>query len=134
MKYQLIVCAGLPALTSPTAAQEGLKQEPGRGVLRHGEKVLVESRKCPRGQVMEITGRMPGRGTRNTHAPSTPRERRCVPRLTKSHSSGAPDTIRTRGRPSLDRKSRIAERAVTEAQEYICRRVGWRGRYLRNAF
>lgn len=81
MKRLIIACAALLAIASPTIAQEVLKKEPAAGVLRYGEKVLVESRKCSKDQVMEVTGgRMPSRGTRNTQAPSTPRERRCVPR------------------------------------------------------
>lgn len=81
MKRLIVAFAALLAIAFPTIAQEILKKEPAAGVLRYGEKVLVESRKCSKGQVMEVTGgRMPSRGTRNTLAPSTPRERRCVPR------------------------------------------------------
>jgi hypothetical protein len=81
MKRWIVACAALLTIASPTIAQEVLKREPARGALRYGEKVLVESRKCSKGQVMEVTGgRIPSRGTRNTQAPPTPRERRCVPR------------------------------------------------------
>jgi hypothetical protein len=81
MKRLIVSCATLIAIVSPAIAQDVLKKEPAPGVLRYGEKILVESRKCSNGQVMEVTGgRMPSRGTRNTQVASTPRERRCVPR------------------------------------------------------
>jgi len=61
------------------ASQEIYSREPAKGLIRPGQKVLVDNGRCPRGQILEVTG-----GTnpslRGRHGQSTERERRCVPR------------------------------------------------------
>ena len=80
MKPLAIVFAGLTLLATAPLAAQVLPKEPARGALRYGQKVLVENRRCPTGQVMEVSGgRIPNRGT-NLQGTPTPRERRCVPR------------------------------------------------------
>jgi hypothetical protein len=77
----------LVAVSAPVGAQTVLKQEPRAGALRPGEKILVESARCSRGQVMEVTGGT--LGSRNNAAAAgggavqgggQARQYRCVPR------------------------------------------------------
>jgi hypothetical protein len=79
----------MAVLAGAAQAQQVVKQEPRAGALRPGEKILVDNGKCPKGQVMEVSG-----GTRpsqaqmraqaaaggNVNAGGQARERRCVPR------------------------------------------------------
>lgn len=63
------------------AAPEILKQEPAKGTLSPGQVVYVDDRKCPKGQVTQITGGQISANTkRNFGAANTRRERTCVPR------------------------------------------------------
>lgn len=39
-----------------------LSEEPGRGTIRTGEKVLVDDGRCPAGEVTQVTGGAPGVG------------------------------------------------------------------------
>lgn len=41
---------------SASACAQVLKQEPPMGSIRAGETVLVDNGKCPKGQVMAVTG------------------------------------------------------------------------------
>lgn len=67
------------AAATHAGAQEIYKKEPAKGLIRSGQKVLVDNGKCPKGQILEVTGgTLPSRNAR--HGQSTPRERRCVPR------------------------------------------------------
>lgn len=49
-----VVAAAL--LVSESANAQVLKQEPPMGSIRAGETVLVDNGKCPKGQVMAVTG------------------------------------------------------------------------------
>jgi hypothetical protein len=66
-------------LADPAAAQQIYSREPAKGLISPGQKVLVDNGRCPRGQILEVTG-----GTnpslRGRHGQSTERERRCIPR------------------------------------------------------
>ncbi len=80
MRLARILTITVPLLmTASAGAQELLKREPAAGLIRSGQKVLVDNGKCPRGQILEVTGgTLPSQNAR--HGQSTPRERRCVPR------------------------------------------------------
>lgn len=67
-------------LAGPAAAQQIYSQEPAKGLIRSGQKVLVDNGRCPRGQILEVTGGT-NPGLRGRHGQSTERERRCIPRL-----------------------------------------------------
>jgi hypothetical protein len=49
------MAAAVVLLDAPAGAQV-LKQEPPMGSMRGGETVLVDNGKCPKGQVMAVTG------------------------------------------------------------------------------
>lgn len=66
-------------LACPAVAQQIYKQEPAKGLIRPGQKVLVDNGKCPRGQILEVSGGANPR-LRGRHGQSTERERRCIPR------------------------------------------------------
>jgi hypothetical protein len=51
----MIAVAATTLLGAPADAQI-LKQEPPMGSIRAGETVLVDNGKCPKGQVMAVTG------------------------------------------------------------------------------
>ncbi len=71
----LVVCA------SEAGAQQGLAREPPRGALRPGESIYAESKRCPKGQVMLVTGgRLSGGGVRMSGDQGQRRQRSCVPR------------------------------------------------------
>lgn len=66
-------------LASQASAQPIYGREPAKGQIVAGQKVLVDDGRCPRGQILEVTG-----GTnpslRGRHGQSTERERRCIRR------------------------------------------------------
>lgn len=66
-------------LADPATAQQIYTREPAKGLIRSGQKVLVDNGKCPRGQILEVTGGT-NPGLRGRHGQSTERERRCIPR------------------------------------------------------
>lgn len=73
------LAAAIFALAGSAGAQEIYKKEPAKGLIRSGQKVLVDNGKCPKGQILEVTGgTLPSRSAR--HGQSTPRERRCIAR------------------------------------------------------
>lgn len=72
--FSLILLAG------PAAAQQIYSREPAKGLIRPGQKVLVDNGSCPRGQILEVTGGT-NPGLRGRHGQSTERERRCIPRM-----------------------------------------------------
>ena len=49
------IAAGILLIHASAGAQV-LKQEPPMGSIRAGETVLVDDGKCPKGQVMAVTG------------------------------------------------------------------------------
>ena len=58
-----------------------LTEAPGRGALREGQRVLVDDRTCPAGQVREIIGGSNAQARGGGGAtPPTPRQSRCIPR------------------------------------------------------
>ena len=73
-------------LASVLMVQDGtprvLSEPPGRGQLRTGERVLVDDRSCPAGQIREITGGSNSgqRGGVGTGVPDQGRQSRCIPR------------------------------------------------------
>lgn len=67
-------------LAGPAAAQQIYGREPAKGLIPSGQKVLVDDGRCPRGQILEVTGGT-NPGLRGRHGQSTERERRCIPRL-----------------------------------------------------
>ncbi len=73
-----VVAAGL-ALAATASAQTIYRRQPANGMLRAGEKVLVDNGRCPKGQILEVTaGTMPDRTAR--HGQATFREKHCIPR------------------------------------------------------
>jgi hypothetical protein len=76
-------------LADAASAQEILKREPPAGGLNPGQKILVDNGRCPKGQVMEVTGgNLPSRAQRNAaaaaggnvNAGGSPRQYNCVAR------------------------------------------------------
>lgn len=67
-------------LAGPAAAQQIYTREPAKGLIRPGQKVLVDNGKCPRGQILEVSGGT-NPGLRGQHGQSTERQRRCIPRV-----------------------------------------------------
>lgn len=75
-----LVAAALFA-AAPAGAIEIVRQEPAKGALRHGESILVDNGKCPKGQLLHVTGGQWGaRQARHTTAATIPRQYKCVPR------------------------------------------------------
>jgi hypothetical protein len=54
-----------------------LKSEPGMGALKENQVVYVDDGRCPKGQVMKITG---GNHTKAGGTKQIERQRMCVPR------------------------------------------------------
>ena len=52
----MIAATAATALFGTPADAQVLKQEPPMGSIRAGETVLVDNGKCPKGQVMAVTG------------------------------------------------------------------------------
>ena len=52
----MIVVAVTELFPGASADAQVLKQEPPMGSIRAGETVLVDNGKCPKGQVMAVTG------------------------------------------------------------------------------
>ncbi len=76
MKLIVALCLVTPCLLLRAQAQEILKHQPTFGTMRPGTVVYVDNKRCPAGQVTELTaGTL---GNRNGHP--TPRGKRCVPR------------------------------------------------------
>ena len=81
MTFPLALSIALIIATSaaPAAAASAkiLKQEPGMGLLKPGQRVLVDDGKCPQGQIREVIGgdhiKVGGKST-------IERTWRCVPR------------------------------------------------------
>ncbi|TQI76682.1 hypothetical protein FHT98_4480 [Bosea sp. AK1] len=67
------------ALADAAAAQQIYRHEPAKGLIRAGQKILVDDGRCPRGQILEVTGGT-NPGLRARQGQSTERERRCIPR------------------------------------------------------
>lgn len=67
-------------IADPGAAQQVYSREPAKGQIRSGQKVLVDDGRCPRGQILEVTGGT-NPGFSGQHGRSTERQRRCVPRM-----------------------------------------------------
>lgn len=73
LAFSLLLLAG------PAAAQQIYSREPAKGLILPGQKVLVDNGRCPRGQILEVTGGT-NPGLRARHGQSTERERRCIVR------------------------------------------------------
>ncbi len=71
----LLLLFGLLAVADPPPV---LTEAPGRGALREGQRVLVDDRSCPAGQVREIIGGS-NAGQRGGGS-AAPRQSRCIPR------------------------------------------------------
>jgi hypothetical protein len=52
----MMAAAAASALLGAPADAQVLRQEPPMGSIRAGETVLVDNGKCPKGQVMAVTG------------------------------------------------------------------------------
>jgi hypothetical protein len=52
----MMAAAAASALPGALADAQVLRQEPPMGSIRAGETVLVDNGKCPKGQVMAVTG------------------------------------------------------------------------------
>ena len=52
----MIAAIAATAFLGASADAQVLKQEPPMGSIRAGETVLVDNGKCPKGQVMAVTG------------------------------------------------------------------------------
>jgi len=66
-------------LAQAAVAQQIYSREPGKGQIRSGQTVLVDDGRCPRGQILEVSGGT-NPGLRGQHGRSTERVRRCIPR------------------------------------------------------
>jgi hypothetical protein len=66
-------------LLGPATAQQIYSREPAKGQIIAGQKVLVDDGRCPRGQILEVTGGT-NPGLRGRQGQSTERQRRCVAR------------------------------------------------------
>lgn len=66
----VLLAADPPMLTEP----------PGRGALREGQRVLVDDRSCPAGQVREIIGGSNAQVRGGGGVSPKPRQSRCIPR------------------------------------------------------
>lgn len=73
------IALSLFLLADPAVAQQVHSQEPAKGQIRSGQKVLVDNGRCPRGQILEVTGGT-NPGLRGQQGRSTERVRRCIPR------------------------------------------------------
>ncbi|MGX1786091.1 DUF6719 family protein [Bosea sp. NPDC055332] len=73
------VAFSLLLLTEAAVAQQVYSREPSKGQIRSGQTVLVDDGRCPRGQILEVSGGT-NPGLRGQHGRSTERTRRCVPR------------------------------------------------------
>lgn len=73
------IAVSLVFLAAPAVGQQVFSQEPAKGQIRAGQKVLVDNGRCPRGQLLEVTGGT-NPGLRGRHGQSTERSRRCIPR------------------------------------------------------
>lgn len=71
----LLLLSGLLTVADPPPI---LTEAPGRGALREGQRVLVDDRTCPAGQVREIIGGS-NAGQRGGGS-AAPRQSRCIPR------------------------------------------------------
>lgn len=74
------VVLSLALLAGPAAAQQIYRREPAKGLILPGHKVLVDNGRCPRGQILEVTGGT-NPGLRGRHGQSTERQRRCIQRF-----------------------------------------------------
>ena len=80
MKPHTVPVAILGILVAvPATAQEILKSEPPRGGLRTGQAVLVDNGRCPKGQIMRVSGGYFA-GRRSGTSGGGDRQRECVPR------------------------------------------------------
>ncbi len=75
----LSIALTLVLATEAALAQQIYSREPGKGQIRSGQTVLVDDGRCPRGQILEVSGGT-NPGLRGQHGRSTERTRRCVPR------------------------------------------------------
>ena len=79
--FRGLLAAGLiAAFTDVSDAATVLKEEPGKGKLSAGEKVLVDNGKCPKGQVLEIIGGGNRKMRTGDTEQGSKRTQRCVPR------------------------------------------------------
>ena len=67
-------------LAGGALAQEVLKREPPFGSIRPGTTVLVDNGRCPKGQIMEVTGGSPNGVSGNTRGVPVRRQHRCITR------------------------------------------------------
>lgn len=72
------IAAAAMVVAGPALAQQILRAEPPAGGLRTGEVVLVDNGRCPKGQIMKVTGSFFAGGRNSASGP--PRQRECVPR------------------------------------------------------
>ena len=71
----MIAATVATAFLGASADAQVLKQEPPMGSIRAGETVLVDNGKCPKGQVMAVTG---GNHTKAGGKNDVKRVRSCV--------------------------------------------------------
>lgn len=74
MRIVLALAVSAFSLTAFAQSYQVFKREPGIGLLKEGEAVLVDDGTCPKGQIKKVVG---GNNQRETR---TPRRRSCVPR------------------------------------------------------
>lgn len=67
------VAVTMLAMATSAAAATVVTQEPGKGGLRHGQRVLVDDGSCPSGQIKEVIGGFDAKGGER-------RQRRCIRR------------------------------------------------------
>jgi hypothetical protein len=68
-----VICAsGMVLLPPGTAHSEYLKEVPKDGEIPYGKVVYVDDKKCPKGEIKEITG--------GSQEKNIPRKTRCVKR------------------------------------------------------
>ena len=71
-----IAAIAIVTFLATTSEAQTLKREPPAGALRSGERVLVDDRSCPKGQIKEVIG---GRDLGGSSAGQR-RQRRCISR------------------------------------------------------
>ena len=71
----LILCFAVGIVA--TASAQTVSKEPAMGMLKPGQRVLVDDRSCPAGQIKEVIG---GDHTKAGGKQQIERRRRCIPK------------------------------------------------------
>ena len=72
-----LLVLGFACGTVAMASAQTVSKEPATGMLKPGERVLVDDRSCPAGQIKEVIG---GDHTKAGGKQQIERRRRCIPK------------------------------------------------------